>query len=239
MPSTYLTLTNKLLDRFNEVNLTSGDFDSARGVHSAAKNYINAGLENLNSHVYMWPFNQTEGTQVLTVGQVLYSWPSDFKVADMRSFYIEKDDSLGVNTTTLKEIVKEQWYEVYRDEDFDNSTDGIRTPQMVWHDSNTQFGVTRAPDKAYTVKYKYYKKFVPLSASTDETTVPSEWDETIIDQAEPHMWRFRTNSEQEQLAMQKAKQSLTNMRNVLVNDDFKVYVNMRNAQYSGGRYFNG
>ena len=238
MPSTYLTLTNKLLDRFNEVNLTSDDFTSARGVHKAAQNNINAALSRLNSHEYTWPFNEAEGTQVLTVGQVLYDFPANFKQPDMRSFYIQKDDALNVKTRTLREITKEEWYENMRDRDFDNSTSGLGIPDFIFYDSNEKFGVTQATDKAYTIKYKYYVKFTPLLLATDETTVPEQWDETIIDLAEPYMWRFMTNAEQQDRSEARAKQALTDMRNILINDDFKVYVNMNVRQYTGAHYYN-
>lgn len=239
MGSTYLELTNKLLNRFNEVELTSSNFGSRRGVHKAASNYINDALRILNARSYKWPFNEAEGTQVLTVGQNLYDWPSDFKTADMNSFYIEKDDALNVNTRVLTEIPREQWYELGRPRDYDNTTEGITVPSWVFMDSHNKFGVTENPDQAYTVKYKYWVNFIPLSASTDETTVPEEWDTVILDLAEPYMWKFRTNSEQAAQSAKIAESNLNSMRELLVNDEFLVHVNVNNRRYHGAHYYQG
>ena len=48
MAETYLTLTNKVLARLNEVELTSSTFTSARGIQTQAKNAVNEAIRYIN-----------------------------------------------------------------------------------------------------------------------------------------------------------------------------------------------
>lgn len=230
MSSTYLKLTNDLLDRFNEVNLTSSSFSDARGVHSVAKQYINNALSRVNTEHYMWPWNASDGEQVLTAGQELYSFPTDLKTVDMNSFYIEKDTSLNVNTTPLKEITQEEWYRYFRGADLDSGSTGLWVPERVFRYHGNKFGVTVSPDKAYTVKYAYYTEFTPLVNYDDQTTIYPQYDDVIVDLAEPYMWRFRTNPDQAQISEVYAKKRLDDLRKILINDEFKVTVAQRDRR---------
>ena len=44
---TYLTLTNLALNELNEVELTSSNFTSSRGIQTSAKNFINKAVNEL------------------------------------------------------------------------------------------------------------------------------------------------------------------------------------------------
>ena len=44
MAETYLTLTNKVLARLNEVQLTTSSFANARGIQVQAKNAVNESI---------------------------------------------------------------------------------------------------------------------------------------------------------------------------------------------------
>ena len=48
MAETYLTLTNRVLTRLNEVELTSTTFTSARGIQTQVKNAINESIRYIN-----------------------------------------------------------------------------------------------------------------------------------------------------------------------------------------------
>jgi len=97
MAETYLTLTNKVLARLNEVELTSSTFTSGRGIQTQVKNAINEAVRYINQREYNYPFNHSTKTQTLTAGVVRYSIPTTAKVVDYNTFRIVKDSDLAVN----------------------------------------------------------------------------------------------------------------------------------------------
>ena len=97
MAESYLTLTNKVLARLNEVELTSSTFTSARGIQTQVKNAVNEAVRYINQREYNYPFNHDTKTQTLTAGVVRYSIPTTAKVVDYNTFRIVKDSDLAVN----------------------------------------------------------------------------------------------------------------------------------------------
>jgi len=97
MAETYLTLTNKVLARLNEVELTSSTFTSGRGIQTQVKNAINEAVRYINQREYNYPFNHDTKTQTLTAGVVRYSIPTTAKVVDYNTFRIVKDSDLAVS----------------------------------------------------------------------------------------------------------------------------------------------
>lgn len=194
MGSTYLHLTNLVLKRLNEVELTSTNFAGARGIHADVKAAVNQTIQQINTQKFEWPFNSATGTQVLTIDENFYSWPADFKTADWESFYIEKDDTLITRTKRLRYIGIDEWYYKYRDNDFDASPDGLRVPDCVFESTSGGFGVTKVPDKAYTVKYTYFKISDSLVADDDTTDIPTQFDYIIENGALASMYGHLDNN---------------------------------------------
>ena len=97
MAESYLTLTNKVLARLNEVELTSSTFTSARGIQTQVKNAVNEAVRYINQREYNYPFNHATKTQTLTAGVVRYSIPTTAKVVDYNTFRIVKDSDLAVS----------------------------------------------------------------------------------------------------------------------------------------------
>ena len=97
MAESYLTLTNKVLARLNEVELTSSTFTSARGIQTQVKNAVNEAVRYINQREYNYPFNHDTKTQTLTAGVVRYSIPTTAKVVDYNTFRIVKDSDLAVS----------------------------------------------------------------------------------------------------------------------------------------------
>lgn len=194
--TTFLALTNKLLRRLNEVELTQSDFPSARGVQAFAKDAINAAVAKISNQNFEWPFNATSTTQLLTVGTNTYSFPSNLKYADWNSFHVVKDDTLGTNTTHLKLISKDVWEDFYKDTDLNATTDGVNVPLFVFKGNTYGFGVTPSPNLAYTIRYDYHMTFTSLDLYSDVSTIPPNFDEVIIQAGLYHFYMFRDNTEQ-------------------------------------------
>ena len=219
--STYLELTNNLLRQFQEVEIPVSDWTSVRGLQSYAKTAINNSIRTIYSKERFWPFNYVQGTQALSAGTQLYAWPNDYKIADWKSFQLQKDESLNVNSQYLIPIEREDWYENYRD--LDTDTPSRDKPRMVFNAPGNYWGVTPSPNQAYTIKFNYYKKFTPLVNYTDETDIPTDFDDVIHWGAVAHMNLLLDNNEQFQITNNNLfLPALASMRSILINDDLKV-----------------
>jgi len=95
MAETYLTLTNKVIARLNEVALTSTTFSSARGIQVQCQNAVNESIRFINQREFNYPFNHATETKTLTAGVVRYSLPTSTKTVDYNTFRIVKDTDLG------------------------------------------------------------------------------------------------------------------------------------------------
>ena len=95
MAETYLTLTNKVIARLNEVALTSTTFSSARGIQVQCQNAINESIRFINQREFNYPFNHATETKTLTAGVVRYSLPTSTKTVDYNTFRIVKNSTLA------------------------------------------------------------------------------------------------------------------------------------------------
>jgi len=102
MAETFLTLTNKVIVELNEVELTSSNFSSARGVQVQCKNAVNEAIRFINQKEYNYPFNHATATKTLTAGIVRYDVPSTTKLIDYNTARIVKDSTLGNSGSKLK-----------------------------------------------------------------------------------------------------------------------------------------
>lgn len=238
MASTYLELTNKLLRKFNEVEITSDlTFDSVRGVQAVAKDAIKDAVKKINQFQYEWPFNAYEHTETLSVGVVEYAWPDNFKVVEWESFFLIKDDTLGVGAKPLRYMSREDWYRYNRNDDVDSGVDGRNQPIFVFPSHGNGFGITPAPDKEYTIKYRYFRDPPELINPSDEVIIPTQWDNVIVAMATPDMHEFRSNVELAAYSQKSGMDQLDQMRAILINKYLRVYdgrVNQDRFRFSGG-----
>ena len=101
MANTFLIYTNDVLAKMNEVQLTSSDFSSSRGVQTQAKNAVNQAIRYINQREITWPFNASEASKTLTAGITRYSLPTSTKWVNYSSFRVQKSDTLGNATQHL------------------------------------------------------------------------------------------------------------------------------------------
>ena len=217
MATTFQDLTNKVLRRLNEVELTSSDFASATGVQALAKDAVRDSIGKINQAEFEWPFNSAEHTQVLSVGQEEYTWPTFFKIAEWNSFQIVKDESLGVDSQQLRFIERDVWYREFRDLDDNAGTSGIGAPVYVFPSSGNGYGVSPSPDKAYTIKFRYYQTHTDLNLYSDTTLVPSNHDAVIVDGALFYMYLFKDNMEAAQISAGAFQQGIKEMQTIHIN----------------------
>ena len=111
MAETYLTLTNRVLTRLNEVELTSTTFTSARGIQTQVKNAINESVRYINQREFNYPFNHATDSETLVAGTFKYSIPATAKLADYDTFRVVKDSDLGVSGGKLNSMNYKEYIE--------------------------------------------------------------------------------------------------------------------------------
>ena len=122
MANSFLTYTNDVLAKLNDVQLTSTDFSTARGIQVQAKNAINQAIRYINQKEFNWPFNHATASQTLTAGVVTYSLPSNGKLADFATFRIRKSDTLGNATRHLSLLDYKEYLELHVEQEDDTVT---------------------------------------------------------------------------------------------------------------------
>lgn len=230
MGSTFLTLTNKVLQKINEVPLTSSTFSGRQGVFKLAQDSINEALQTINQKAFEWPFNKASGSQTLTAGVQLYSLPSGFKTIDWDTFYLQKDTNLEVEGRPLQFISFDEWHTRYRSSDEDildeinnQGNTGTFIPTFVFESPDQEFGVSVPPNAAYTISFDYWAIPSDLVNHDDEATVPSHFDNVIVQGAMQTIHRMRDNEESARAANARFTESLNNMARLLLKEDDRIY----------------
>lgn len=134
MAETFLTLTNKVITEINEVELTSANFTTARGVQVQCKNAVNDAIRYINQKEYTFPFNHATATKTLTAGVVRYSNPTSTKLIDYNTVRIVKNSTLGNAGYRLKEMNYNDYLHKYSDQEDEIQTttlDGTHTDSVT------------------------------------------------------------------------------------------------------------
>ena len=74
--ATYLVLTNRVLNDLNEVELTSSNFSSSRGIQTSVKNFVNRALHDIYNELEELPSLHKETFQDTNAGQREYDLPT-------------------------------------------------------------------------------------------------------------------------------------------------------------------
>ena len=117
MSGTFLNLTNKVLARLNEVQLTTSSFATARGIQVQAKNAVNEAARYINQREFNYPFNHSTETKTLTAGVVRYSIPTSAKTVDYHTFRLIKDSDLGNSGYRLPQLDYNEYINAVSDQE--------------------------------------------------------------------------------------------------------------------------
>lgn len=221
----YLELTNEALNSLNEVELTSATFSSSSLAppQAAAKRAVNRALKKVYTRTLEWPFNYAEGTVTCVAGTYQYTLSSvaaDLAHLDMGSFYIVKDvPDTTVVTKNLIDIDYVVWRDKFRQQDYEAGSTERSAPNFVYKTYDDKIGFTPVPDKAYSIKFDYWKKFVELSAYDDEPDVPDRYDHIILDGIMHYMYLYREDFQQARAALDDFKDGLKRMRLELIQQE--------------------
>lgn len=219
--TTYLSLTNDLLQRLGEVVMDSTEFATARNVQSLAKAAINSSVRELLHETQEWPFTLTTYTQTLSSGTNTYSLPADASSVDWESFYLKKFNDY-VSAKPLRVIDYPEYLAHYRATDDNNGSDGYAPPDLIFQTQDLYFGVTPIPDDAYEIEYKYWAVPSDLDAHDDVCIVPDRFKNVVLDGAMVYMMLYRSNEQSASMHETKFKDGIKSMRRVLLDEPLEV-----------------
>jgi len=213
----YIGLVNEVNRRLNEVELTSGTFDTAKGFYAQVKDSVNSAIRDINQTHYEWPFNHVLAEETLTAGVTRYAFPSDAGSIDFDTFRIKESSTFGNATVKLGVVAYEDYLENSVDQEYGDNTSKREVPTAVFQTTSLEWGITPPPNEAYDIVYEYYQVPVDLSSATDVPSIPERFRHVIIDGAMYHAYMFRSNEQAASLAKSKFEEGLKRMRTILVN----------------------
>lgn len=218
MALTYLDLTNRVLRRLNEVQLTSSNFASASGFQAAAKEAVNDSINTILAGETQWQFLRALGTVTTVIGDDEYPFPADYAMIDWGSFYIDVDTPNSITASKLRKIDVEYWQQ-YLLEQAKNavSAEGYGKPTAVFETKTPGIGLWHKPDKVYSIKYDYWIAHTDLVDYDDVTLIPDRHAHTIINGAMWFSYLFRDNVESAQKIETMFRNDIRDMRIRLIN----------------------
>ena len=99
--ATYLVLSNRVLNALNEVEMTSSNFSSSRGIQTSVKNFVNRGLHDVYNELEELPSLHKETYHITNSGQREYSLPTanspvsgdlQWRKIDWDTFYLKPNE---------------------------------------------------------------------------------------------------------------------------------------------------
>lgn len=242
--STFLVLTNKLLARFNEQQLTSGTFNGAAGVSLAAQQFVNLTCNDIYQANWEWPFNYVEqdlsNRIVMNVGQQYYQFPQTLSTTpagntgtttpagliaeqiDLDNIWVIQDHTL-TNPADAVQLVRVN-HDVYKEGWQVNDLNAPATaptsyniPQYCFMRPDFVLGISPIPDQKYTMQVPYWYRPVEMVTYSDMPTIPSRFDDIIVTGAARYMHDLRKNIEQMDRAQKMFDMGILRMRKLLIN----------------------
>ena len=192
MAESYLTLTNKVLARLNEVQLTSSNFTNARGIQVQAQNAVNESVRYINQKEFQYPFNHSTKTETLVPGTVRYSIPTTAKTVDYNTFRIVKDSDLCSSGGRLYVLNYNDYINSYitqEDEITTTNLDGSLTDSAttITVNSTTGFdstGTIFIGNEQITYTGTSSTTFTGATRGANDTTAAAHSDDTQVAQFE-------------------------------------------------------
>jgi len=220
--STFLSLTNELLRRLNEVQIDQEAFANVKNVQALAKDAINSSIRQMLQDAQEWPFTLVTYEQTLTAGTNTYSFPADYSKADWDTFYIKQLTSENNTPKKLKLITYDQYLSKFRSVEDLGGDNGRSDPDYVYLTQDTKFGVTPIPNAAYVIEYRYWKYPADLTAYDDTAVIPDRFKHVVIDGAMMYMMLFRSNEQSASMHSKKFEDGIKMMRRLVVDPHINV-----------------
>lgn len=215
----YLGLSNDVLNRMNEVELTAATFNSARGFQIQCKNAVNDAINYINSREFGWPFNHQLYFQRLPANQSRFAIPANTKHVDYETFRLVRDPVLGVPSRSLRVMDYKDYadYHIQQEDDHVLSIANGGVPTHVFRAPNDEFGLYPYPNLDLQIKFDYYIKNVPLVAAADVPTIPEVYRQVVIDGSTAYAYQYRGEAQQYGINFSRFEEGIKQMQSILLN----------------------
>jgi hypothetical protein len=237
--ATYLSLTNELLRRVNEVEMDSTTFETARNIQSLAKDAVNASVREILNQGQEWPFLLVTQTQTTVAGTAEYSFPADCSSVDWDSFYIRQRVDQTNIPQKLEQMPYVEFLRHYRGRDDSGGTAAQESPRRVYMTQDSKFGLTPPPDKDYVIEYKYWSFPSDMSLHSDACVIPDRFKGVVIDGGMMFLLMFRSNEQGATIHKEKFDNGIRTMRRLLMDDAVSMLSTMILKPAVSARVLNG
>ena len=95
--------------------------------------------------------------------------------------------------------------------------DSGATPRHVVRTADNNFLLFPYPDKAYELKFEFFKIPTTLSAATDVPAIPEQFQQVIVDGATAYGYQYRGEAQQYQLNFARFEEGIKHMQSILLN----------------------
>ena len=228
MAYTFFTVTNEALRRLNEVEMTTSEFSAAKGVQALVKDAVNNSQRDIFTRDREWHFAYGSTSQTLTAGTNEYAVTTGFMSVDIDTVMLDRNDTLNVEERRLIPLTYDEYIDTHKETDEQRDSGDYDTPRYVYLTPDYKLGVSPTPDKAYVVKYTYFKTATELDLHGDVPELPSQFKNVLIDGAVYHLYMMRDNVELASLSNKLVTDGIDKMRQILINR----YIRMRDTRVS-------
>jgi hypothetical protein len=213
----FLELTNAVNKRMNEVLLTAANFDSATGIHSDIKNYINLAINRIGREEIEWPFYHQKFTETLVAnsdGNVAF--PASVTNIALDTFILPANDTLNVETKKLKPLDYEEYLEKHSYQNLEPAK-YASVPEFVVRTRNLSYIVTPPPDSAYNIIFEAYVNPSDLVAWDDVPVLPESFKWVIVEGAMYYAYTFKGAIEEAGASNTLFQEGIKQLRKTYIN----------------------
>lgn len=182
----------------NETALTQSNFASATSFNQQAKDAVNAAIKDIIRKYQFWPFIKVQRTITTSSSTNEYSISQALAPINLYTAQIRKD-----NTATppiVQSALTYMDYNLYMRYRFpvDAQADSTQYSQPQWFTRPTTGDtliVSPWPDRAYTISYEVWEIPSDLVNFDDETVIPDQFIDILVNKAVWYAYMFRENLE--------------------------------------------
>lgn len=220
----YLTYTNMVLQAVNEVPLTEQQFQAARGLQQFAKEAVNRAYHDV-AQEFQWPWLQ-ETTSALTLsGEKALVPTGEWTPIPVLDPYRDAIDWSSIYYKDSEDkrysLVRLTWEEYEDNKEYYDGRSAAR--YIVESADGRSMGLIPYPETNIgTLYFRYWKRPTRFQYHSDEITIPDMHYNVIIDGALHHLWSFRGNVEQAQLAYARFEKGIKQLKLKYTNQSSKL-----------------
>jgi len=173
--SNFLALCNKVAQECNIPGSGLASVTGQTGIELRVVTWTADADELIQSKYFDWNFLSSSFSTNTIADTPTYVAPTDIGVWDRESIYIDQ----ALNTyANLKEVEYKLWRKTRR-----NGVQTSSKPYEFTIKPDNSLSLYPQPDTAYTLTAEYFKRPTRMTANTDTSDIPEQFEQAIIEMA--------------------------------------------------------